>query len=119
MNTTPVEPLELLRRVRRCAAEALGKLGLPAASGMFLEKAIGDLDRYLDPIVTVRVDDKYWTPNGHHRLSAMRALGAKSIMALVVVDPKVAYRILALNTEKAHNLKEKSLEVIPTVAPDQ
>jgi len=77
-----------------------------------LEKAIGDLDRYLDPIVTVRVDDKYWTPNGHHRLSAMRALGAKSIMALVVVDPKVAYRILALNSEKAHNLKEKSLEVI-------
>lgn len=77
-----------------------------------LEKAIGDLDRFLDPIVAVHMDGAYWTPNGHHRLSAMRSLGAKSIVALVVVDPKVAYRILALNTEKAHNLKEKSLEVI-------
>ena len=27
-------------------------------------------------------------------------------------DPEVAFKILALNTEKAHNLKEKSLEMI-------
>jgi ParB family chromosome partitioning protein len=54
----------------------------------------------------------YWTPNGHHRLSAMKTLGAKSITAIVVPEPSVAYQILALNTEKAHNLREKSLEVI-------
>jgi ParB family chromosome partitioning protein len=42
----------------------------------------------------------------------MRALGARSIVALVVPDADVAYKILALNTEKAHNLKEKALEVI-------
>src|SRR5439155_9497079 len=29
-----------------------------------------------------------------------------------VPEPEVAFQILALNTEKAHNLKEKSLEVI-------
>ena len=27
-------------------------------------------------------------------------------------DPQVAFKILALNTEKAHNLREKSLETI-------
>jgi len=55
---------------------------------------------------------KYWTPNGNHRLSAMRTLGAKSIVALVVPQATAAYQILALNTEKAHNLREKALEVI-------
>ncbi len=42
----------------------------------------------------------------------MRKLGAKSVVALVVPDADVAFKILALNTEKAHNLKEKSLETI-------
>jgi ParB family chromosome partitioning protein len=42
----------------------------------------------------------------------MRRLGAKAITALVVPDRKVAWQILALNTEKAHNLKERALEVI-------
>src|SRR5438309_6663971 len=57
-------------------------------------------------------DGDFWTPNGRHRLEAMRRLGAKSITALVVADREVAWQILALNTEKAHNLKERSLEVI-------
>jgi ParB family chromosome partitioning protein len=34
------------------------------------------------------------------------------VVALVVPEPDVAFKILALNTEKAHNLKEKSLETI-------
>jgi ParB family chromosome partitioning protein len=42
----------------------------------------------------------------------MKRLGAKAITALVVPDRKVAWQILALNTEKAHNLKERALEVI-------
>jgi ParB family chromosome partitioning protein len=67
--------------------------------------------RYLDPIIAVRSDGKYWTPNGNHRLTAMNELGAKTILALLVPDPAVAYQILALNIEKAHNLREKSLEV--------
>ena len=67
---------------------------------------------YLDPVVAVRHEGSYWTPNGMHRLQALRQLGGKSIVALVVPDPKIAYRILALNTEKAHNLKDKALEVI-------
>jgi ParB family transcriptional regulator, chromosome partitioning protein len=67
--------------------------------------------RYLDPIVAVRSDGKYWTPNGNHRLTAMKELGAKTILALLVPDAAVAYQILALNIEKAHNLREKSLEV--------
>jgi ParB family transcriptional regulator, chromosome partitioning protein len=78
-----------------------------------LTGAIDKLDRYLDPIVAVPAEDgKYWTPNGHHRLGAMRKLGARSIVALVVPEPEVAHRILLLNTEKAHNLREKSLEVV-------
>jgi ParB family chromosome partitioning protein len=77
-----------------------------------LMNVIETLQRFLDPIITVRHDDTYWTPNGNHRLQAMRKLGVKSIIALVVPDPDVAFKILALNTEKAHNLKEKSLETI-------
>jgi len=54
----------------------------------------------------------FWTPNGRHRLAAMRRLGAKAITALVVPKREIAWQILALNTEKAHNLRERSLEVI-------
>lgn len=68
---------------------------------------------FLDPIICVTAPKEgFWTPNGMHRLMAMRRLGAKSIVALVVPNREVAWQILALNTEKAHNLREKSLEVI-------
>jgi len=68
---------------------------------------------FLDPIICVTAPGSgFWTPNGMHRLMAMRRLGAKSVTALVVPKREVAWQILALNTEKAHNLKEKSLEVI-------
>ena len=78
-----------------------------------LSSAIDRLDRFLDPIVAVPADDgRYWTPNGHHRLGAMRLLGARSIVALLVPEHEVAHRILLLNTEKAHNLRERALEVI-------
>ena len=77
-----------------------------------LMKVIETLDRFLDPIIVVHHDDRYWTPNGNHRLQAMRRLGAKAIVALLIPEAKIAYQILALNTEKAHNLREKSLEVI-------
>jgi ParB family chromosome partitioning protein len=78
-----------------------------------LAEAIDKLDRFLDPVVAVRTDQgRYWVPNGSHRLAAMTRLGGRSIVALVVPEREVAYRILALNTEKAHNLREKSLEVI-------
>ena len=90
-----------------------------------LELVIGKIGRFLDPIIAVRapadggkgVEEtkghvKYWTPNGNHRLSAMKTLGARSIVAIVVPEAAAAYQILAMNTEKAHNLREKSLEVI-------
>jgi ParB family chromosome partitioning protein len=77
-----------------------------------LMNVIETLGRFLDPIIAVRHDDAYWTPNGNHRLQAMRKLGARAVVALVVPDTDIAFKILALNTEKAHNLKEKSLETI-------
>ncbi len=78
-----------------------------------LTSAIDRLGRFLDPVIAVRADGgKYWTPNGHHRVAALRELGARSIVALVVPEPEVAHRILLLNTEKAHNLRERALEVI-------
>jgi ParB family chromosome partitioning protein len=77
-----------------------------------LANAMERVDRYLDPMIAVRHDGKYWTPNGNHRLGASRLLGAKAVLALVLPEEDVAYQILALNTEKAHNLKERSLEVI-------
>ena len=77
-----------------------------------LMTVVETLGRFLDPIICVRGGDGYLTPNGNHRLQAMRKLGAKSVIALALPDPQVAFKILALNTEKAHNLKEKSLETI-------
>ncbi len=78
-----------------------------------LTGVIEALGRFLDPIIAVRTPEgRYWTPNGNHRLASLRALGARSIVALVLPETEVAYKILALNTEKAHNLREKSLEVI-------
>jgi ParB family chromosome partitioning protein len=74
------------------------------------------LDRtgmFLDPIIAVTAPEKgFWTPNGMHRLMAMRRLGARAITALVIPKREIAWQILALNTEKAHNLREKALEVI-------
>ncbi|NIR42399.1 MAG: ParB N-terminal domain-containing protein [Gemmatimonadetes bacterium] len=77
-----------------------------------LADAIDKLDRFLDPVIAVRTDEGvYWTPNGYHRLEAVKRLGGRSIVALVVPEHEVAYRILVLNTEKAHNLRERALEV--------
>ncbi|HEX5041652.1 MAG TPA: ParB N-terminal domain-containing protein [Candidatus Polarisedimenticolaceae bacterium] len=78
-----------------------------------LRGVLAALDRFLDPVIVVPAPEGgFWTPNGHHRLAALRKLGARSLTALVVPEPAVAFRILALNTEKAHNLREKALEVV-------
>jgi len=78
-----------------------------------LADVIDKTGMFLDPIICVTAPQEgFWTPNGMHRLMALRRLGAKSVTALVVPKREVAWQILALNTEKAHNLREKSLEVI-------
>jgi len=78
-----------------------------------LANVIDKLGRFLDPVVAVRgKDGVYYTPNGNHRLHALKKLKARAVTALVVPEEQVAFQILALNTEKAHKLKEKALEVI-------
>lgn len=92
-----------------------------------LADVIQKTGRFLDPLIAItapkhapskkpKAEDPngvaFWTPNGRHRLEAMRRLGAKAVTALVVPTREVAWQILALNTEKAHNLKERALEVI-------
>ena len=78
-----------------------------------LTLAMDKTRRYLDPVIAVRGEGgRYLTPNGGHRLTALQELGARSVVALVVPERKVAYQILALNIEKAHNLREKALEVV-------
>jgi len=77
-----------------------------------LTLAMDKTKRYLDPIIAIREGDRYLTPNGGHRLTALQELGAKAVLALLVPERQVAYQILALNIEKAHNLREKALEVV-------
>jgi ParB family transcriptional regulator, chromosome partitioning protein len=78
-----------------------------------LKEAVEKLDRFIDPVVVVSPrPGVYWTPNGNHRRTALQKLKAEVVPAILVVEPEVGYQILPLNTEKAHNLKEKSLEVI-------
>ncbi len=81
-----------------------------------LEGVISAVGIYLDPVIAVAAPEgaetAFWTPNGYHRLTALRRLGARSLTALVSPDPALAYRILALNTEKAHNTRERALEAV-------
>ena len=87
-----------------------------------LTQAMDKTKRFLDPVIAVREERAatsgeedarhvYWIPNGYHRLTALRELGAKTLVALVVPETAVAYQILALNIEKAHNLRERALGV--------
>ena len=79
-----------------------------------LTQAMDKTKRFLDPIIAVREQTEaasYWTPNGYHRLTALKELDAKTVLALVVPEREVAYQILALNIEKAHNLREKAIGV--------
>ena len=78
-----------------------------------LAAKIEESGSFLDPLIVVRGEDgRLWTPNGRHRLAAAKLLGLRQITALVSPDEGLSFRILALNTEKAHNLKDRSLEVI-------
>jgi ParB family chromosome partitioning protein len=78
-----------------------------------LAEKIDEAGSFLDPLIVVRGEDgRLWTPNGRHRLAAAKVLGLQQITALISPDEALAYRILALNTEKAHNVKDRSLEVI-------
>lgn len=78
-----------------------------------LAAKIEETASFLDPLIVVRGQDgRLWTPNGRHRLAAAKLLGLRQVTALVSPDEDLAFRILALNTEKAHNLKDRSLEVV-------
>ncbi len=71
-----------------------------------LEMAIEKLG-FLTPIVVVPKDGIYYVIDGLHRLEAMRDLGAKEILG-IVVDESLYHYILEFNTEKPPNVKEKS-----------
>ena len=78
-----------------------------------LAQKIEESGSFLDPLIVVRGEGgQLWTPNGRHRLAAAKLLGLRQVTVLVSPDEDLAFRILALNTEKAHNLKDRSLEVI-------
>jgi ParB family chromosome partitioning protein len=78
-----------------------------------LAESVKKLDRFVDPVVALSPEPGvYWTPNGNHRRAVLERLKAEVVPAILVVEPEVGYQILPLNVEKAHNLKEKALEVI-------
>ena len=85
-----------------------------------LSEVIRKLDRFTDPILVCSPEPGvYWTPNGNHRRAALEKLGGRSkaaesvlIPAILLAEIEAAYCLLALNTEKSPNLKDKSLEVI-------
>jgi ParB family chromosome partitioning protein len=76
-----------------------------------LTHAMDKTRRFLDPLIVVQRPEGYETPNGNHRLTALKELGSKAVVGLLVPEAIVAYQILALNIEKAHNLREKAIEV--------
>ena len=112
------EPLEgkplLLASLPRDAVEPTPfQRDLSPTHAKRLAQKILESGAYLDPIIVVRgASGGFWSPNGRHRLAAAKVLGLKQVTALVSPDEQLAFRILALNTEKAHNLRDRSLEVI-------
>ena len=94
-----VEPTAFQRDLSRTHAQRLGA-------------AIVDAGVFLDPIIAVAGAAGFHSPNGRHRLAAAKQLGLRAVTALVVPDADLVYRILPLNTEKAHNLRDRSMEVI-------
>jgi ParB family chromosome partitioning protein len=80
-----------------------------------LVRSMDKTKRFLDPLILVRKDGQYLTPNGNHRLTALRELAAQAVVGLLVPEAEVAYQILALNIEKAHNLRERAIEVLRIV----
>ena len=83
-----------------------------------LAEVIDKVGIFLDPVIAVPApagasgEARFWSPNGYHRMSALKRMGVRSINAIVSPDFGLAYRILALNTEKAHGTKERSLEAM-------
>src|SRR5216110_1501429 len=78
-----------------------------------LTETIKRLDRFVEPIVVISPKPGvYWTPNGNHRRAVLDKLRVERVPAILVVEPEMVFEVLPLNVEKAHNLKEKSLEVI-------
>jgi ParB family chromosome partitioning protein len=139
LDTPPAEVTELTRRIEHEGGTVLAAYREPLGGHPVLfaalpigkveptpfqrdlseahhKKLAGVIDKtglFLDPVIAIAAPrEGFWTPNGRHRLAAMQRLGAKAIIALVVPNREIAWQILALNTEKAHNLRERSLEVI-------
>ncbi len=76
-------------------------------------RVVKKLDRFVDPIVAISPrPGVYWTPNGNHRRTVLQKLKADSFRRSWWSSAEVLFQVLPLNIEKAHNLKEKSLEVI-------
>ncbi len=78
-----------------------------------LADAIAKVGRFLDPIIVVKSSSgEYWTPNGHHRKEAAVMLGLKEIPVILILEEEIGRYVLAMNVEKAHTIRDKSLEVI-------
>jgi ParB family chromosome partitioning protein len=106
-------PLLLASLPRDAVAPTPYQRDLSPTHAKKLAQKIDEAGAYLDPIIVVRGrDGGFWTPNGRHRLAAAKVLGLRLITALVSPDEELAFRILALNTEKAHNLRDRALEVV-------
>ncbi|MEZ4331090.1 MAG: ParB N-terminal domain-containing protein [Myxococcota bacterium] len=106
-------PLLLASLPRDAVAPTPYQRDLSPTHAKKLAQKIDEAGAYLDPIIVVRGrDGGFWTPNGRHRLAAAKVLGLRLVTALVSPDEALAYRILALNTEKAHNLRDRALEVV-------
>jgi len=62
---------------------------------------------FVEPILVVEGEDGYEVVNGQHRLRAAELLGLEEVPA-VVLPQEVKDFVIALNTEKAPNLKDKA-----------
>lgn len=99
----------------RCPSTDRGPLPtdcqLPSYNGPMAKKQVVRRRKKLQPgSVGLRAAEMKAAPSAGTQ--ALIAQVEKDGGALLLPDPQVAFKILALNTEKAHNLREKSLDTI-------
>src|SRR6185312_9674815 len=82
LDPPPPELAALIEGVRADGGAVLAAYREPLGGHVRrLTQAMDKTKRFLDPIIAVREQTEsaaYWTPNGYHRLTALKELGAKT-----------------------------------------
>jgi ParB family chromosome partitioning protein len=77
-----------------------------------LTEAIQLVGVFIDPLLVVRTEKgEYWIVNGQHRFTVLQRLGMQKATCIFVEEGGLSTLYLYLNTERAMDIREKSIVV--------